>query len=195
MLELDGEPAGYALYRSPKFEQGAAAGHVDVIEAVADGATATRELWRLLLEMDWVATLKAYLLPIDHALLHQLSYPRRMKMRVGDGLWVRLVDVGAALSARAYRGDGEIVLEVEDAFLPENTGRGGSPAGAAERTDDERRPRARRRRAGAAVSRRLHLRRSSSGRGVVRELREGAAARADALFASDAPKPWCPEIF
>jgi len=31
--------------------------------------------------------------------------------------------------------------------------------------------------------------------GVVRELKEGGAARADAVFISDAPKPWCPEIF
>ena len=38
MLELDGEPAGYALYRiHMKFEGGASVGHVDVIEAVADG--------------------------------------------------------------------------------------------------------------------------------------------------------------
>ena len=31
--------------------------------------------------------------------------------------------------------------------------------------------------------------------GVVRELKEGGAARADALFRTDGPKPWCPEIF
>ena len=37
-------------------ESGSAAGHAEVIEAVADGPTATQELWRVLLEMDWVAT-------------------------------------------------------------------------------------------------------------------------------------------
>ena len=46
-----------------------------------------------------------------------------MQFTVNDGVWVRLVDVGAALSARSYAGDGEIVLEVTDAFLPENAGR------------------------------------------------------------------------
>jgi predicted acetyltransferase len=195
VLELDGDPVGYALYRlHPKFEQGSAAGHADVIEAVGDGPTATAELWRLLLELDWVATLKAYLLPIDHVLLHQLSYPRRMKMRVGDALWVRLVDVGAALSAREYRGDGEVVLELEDAFLPENTGRWIVAGGTAERTDapadlvlavgELAGPYL----GGFTFTELVHA-------GVVRELRGGAAARADALFASDAPKPWCPEIF
>jgi predicted acetyltransferase len=195
VLELDGEPAGYALYRiHSKFEGGAAAGHVDVIEAVADGPVATRELWRVLLDMDWKATLKAYLLPIDHPLVHQLVYPRRMQLRVGDGLWVRLVDVGAALSARAYGGDGTVVLEVEDAFLPENTGRWRIAAGAAQRTEDEpdialavgelAGPYL----GGFNFAELVHA-------GVARELKQGGAARADALFQTGAPKPWCPEIF
>ena len=58
-------------------------------------------------------------------------------MRVGDGLWVRLVDVGAALSARAYGADGPIVFEVDDPFLPENAGRWRLAGGEAERTEEE----------------------------------------------------------
>ena len=42
---------------------------------------------------------------------------------VGDGLWVRLVDVGAALSARAYAADGAVVFDVIDEFCPWNAGR------------------------------------------------------------------------
>ncbi|MGZ8782655.1 MAG: GNAT family N-acetyltransferase [Gaiellaceae bacterium] len=195
VVELDDEPAGYALYRMfPKFEHGSAAGHAEVIEAVADGPTATRELWRLLLDMDWVATLKAFLLPVDHPLFHQLSYPRRMQMRVGDGLWVRLVDVGAALSARSYGSDEAVVLELEDAFLPENAGRWRIAAGAAERTEDE---------AGLALDvgelGAVYLGGFTFGElvraGEVRELSPGAAMAADAVFATDAPGPWCPEIF
>jgi len=195
LLELDGHSAGYALYRvNPKFEQGSATGQLEVIEALADGPVATRELWRVLLDMDWKATLTASLLPIDHPLQHQLSYPRRMRMRIGDGLWVRLVDVGAALSARAYGGDGPVVLEVEDSFLPENAGRWQIAGGAADRTEDD-----------ADLA--LDIGELGSAylggftfaelvrAGVVRELKEGGAARADALFLTDAPKPWCPEIF
>jgi predicted acetyltransferase len=195
VLELAGEPAGYAFYRLfPKFEQGSAAGHAEVIEAVADGPVATQELWRVLLEIDWVATLKAFLLPIDHALLHQLSYPRRMQMRVGDGLWVRLVDVGTALSARAYGGEETVVLEVDDPFLPENSGRWRVAGGSAERTDEE-----------ADVALEVgelagpYLGGFAFGElvrsGVARELRDGGAARADAVFRTGSPKPWCPEIF
>ncbi len=195
VLELDGESAGYAFYRiHTKFEHGAAAGHVDVIEAVADGPVATRELWRVLLDMDWKATLKAYLLPIDHPLVHQLVYPRRMQLRVGDGLWVRLVDVGAALSARAYGGDGPVVLELEDSFLPENAGRWRIAGGTAERTEDD---------ADLALDigelGSAYLGGFTFGElvrsGVVRELKDGGAARADAVFLTTTPKPWCPEIF
>lgn len=195
VLELAGKPVGYALYRVfTKFEQGAAAGHIEVIEAVADGPAATRELWRVLLEMDWAASFRAFLLPIDHPLFHQLRYPRRMRMRVGDGLWVRLVDVGAALSARSYGGDGPVVLEVEDPFLPDNSGRWKIEGGAAARTEDD---------ADLALDvgelGAVYLGGFGFGElvrsGVVRELKQGGAARADAVFLADAPKPWCPEIF
>jgi predicted acetyltransferase len=195
VLELSGEPAGYALYRVfSKFEYGSSAGHVEVIEALADGAVATRELWRVLLNMDWLATLKAYLLPIDHPLLQQLRYPRRLQMRIGDGLWVRLVDVGAALSARAYGGADPVVLEVEDAFLPENTGRWKLADGGAKRTDEAADLALDVGELGAA-----YLGGFTFGEllraGVVLELKEGGAARADALFLTSGPKPWCPEIF
>jgi predicted acetyltransferase len=195
LLELGGEPAGYALYRVfSGFEYGSSNGRVEVIEALADGAVATRELWRVLLDMDWLATLKAFLLPIDHPLLQQLRYPRRLQMRIGDGLWVRLVDVGAALSGRAYGGEGSIVFEVEDAFLPENTGRWKLAAGKAERTDEAADLALDVRELGAAYLGGFtfgELLRS----GFVSEVTEGSAARADALFLTSSPKPWCPEIF
>jgi predicted acetyltransferase len=195
VLELDGEPAGYAFYRiHSKFEEGAAAGHVDVIEAVADGPVAARELWRVLLDMDWKATLKAYLLPIDHPLVHQLRYPRRMRLRVGDGLWVRLVDVGAALSARAYGDAGPVVFEVEDSFLPENTGRWRVADGVAGPTDEDADLALDVGELGAAYLGGFTFAELTRA-GVVRELKEGGAARADAVFLTGAPKPWCPEIF
>ena len=195
VLELDGEPVGYAIYRVfSKFEGGSAAGHIAVIEALADGPTATRELWRVLLDMDWLAEIRADLMPIDHPLLHQLTYPRRMQMRVGDGLWVRLVDIGAALSARGYGAEGTVVFEVEDAFLPDNAGRWKLSDGAAKRTDEpadlalDVGELASPYLGGFSFTELVHA-------GMIRELTEGGAARADAIFATSAPKPWCPEIF
>jgi predicted acetyltransferase len=56
-----------------------------------------------------------------------------------DFLWVRLVDVAGALAARRYEVEGELVIEVDDAFLPDNSGRyrldGGPDGASAARTD------------------------------------------------------------
>ena len=57
--------------------------------------------------------------------LHQLGDPRRALLRVAlhtDMLFIRLVDVGAALSARSYASEEPLVLDVTDAFMPENAG-------------------------------------------------------------------------
>ncbi len=194
VLELDGEVAGYAIYRhAPKWEQGTESGSLNVIEAFGTGSQATAELWRYLCDIDWVATINAWKLPLDHPLFFLLAEPRRMRFRVGDGLWVRLVDVGAALSARSYAADGAVVFEVDDAFCPWNAGRWALEGGNATRT---------RRAADIACDvtalGSVYLGGFSFGQlgraGRVHELRAGSLARADALFASDRA-PWCPENF
>ena len=193
IAELAGVPAAYALYRVvSKWEGAANAGHVRILEAMGDDGPEL-ELWRFLLGLDWVGNFRATHLPIDHPLLHALVYPRRGLLRVYDTLFVRLVDVGAALAARTYADEEPLVLELEDAFLPENSGRWRIADGGAERTDDE---------ADLALdvteAASLYLGGFGASElvraGLVRELREGAAARADRLFAT-ARKPWCPEIF
>src|SRR5438876_73832 len=60
-----------------------------------------------------------------------------MRYRMGDGAWVRLVDVGAALSGRSYWGEGSIVFDVADEFCPWNEGRWKLEGGRAVRTMDE----------------------------------------------------------
>jgi predicted acetyltransferase len=192
VLDLDGEPAGYALYRViSKWEAGQNVGHVRILEAMA--VDAELELWRYLLGLDWVGTFRGAHLPLDHPLLHGLVYPRRLGLRVGDQLWIRLVDVGAALSARSYASDEPLVLELADAFLAGNAGRWRIAGGVAERTEDEPD-------LALDVQELASLYLGGFGAselsraGLVRELKEGAAARADALFATPR-KPWTPEIF
>jgi len=194
LLEVDGEPEAYALYRvAPKFDSFVAIGSINVREAVAATHEGLAEIWRYLLDIDWTAAVKAELLPIDHPLFLLLADPRRMQMTVGDGLWVRLVDVGAALSGRTYPEAGELVFEVRDAFCDWNAGRWRLAGGRAERTDDD---------ADLALDvadlgsvylggftwhdLRAGLR--------VEERTAGAVERADRVFGSW-PKPWCPEIF
>jgi predicted acetyltransferase len=193
LLELDGKPAGYAIYHVKQdWAAGSSTGAVDIVEVVTPTPEAARELWRWLFDFDWTSEFQANLLPRDHELFVLVAEPRRLKFMVNDGVWVRLIDVGQALSARTYN-DGEIVLDVDDAFLPENAGRWRVTSSGAERTDH------------AAD---LHL--DITGLGSVylggftfgelvrgsraRELRDGAADRADALFHT-VIEPWCPEIF
>ena len=193
LLELDGRDAAYALYRiRTSWEGGSSTGSVEVIEAMADSPEATLELWRFLLGLDWTATFNLYRLPVDHELWHLLAYPRRLQLRIGDGLWLRLVDVEAALAGRRYTGEGSVVLEVADSFLEANGGTYTVSANGVE--------------LGGEPELRLDVQALGSiylggftfaelARGLrVEELREGALARADALFAT-AIRPWCPEIF
>ena len=192
--ERDGSIEGYAVYRhKPGFEQGTSTAELRVLEALGATPAAVRDLWGYLLAVDWIATVKASLLPPDHPLFLLLARPRRMRYRMGDGLWVRLVDVGAALSGRRYSAEGELVLEIADAFCPWNEGRWKLEGGTAERSRKQ-------------PDLRLPVQSLASAflggvafaalarAGQVEELRHGAVARADVLFRWDR-HPWCPEIF
>jgi predicted acetyltransferase len=194
LLEVDGEPVGYAIYTvQQEWRSGSSTGTVTVVEAIAPTAAATRELWRWLLDFDWTSQFQAGLLPLDHPLFLLLAEPRRMEFRLGDGIWVRLLDLEAAFSARSFAREGTVVVEVTDAFRPETTGRWRLGDGGAERTSAE--PELALDVAGLGS---VYL----GGFGVrelvaasrAQELVPGAATRADELLRT-AVEPWCPEIF
>lgn len=191
VLEIEGAPVGYALYRiKEKWEEHTPRGELRVVEAFATTPEATAELWRFLFGIDLVGRVKAG--RIDWALPLMVTDPRRLHLFFAEGLWLRLVDLDAALRARTYGSSEPVVLEVEDDLFPRNAGRwtvGPEPG----RTD-----------ADPDVA--LHVgdlasaylgafafeRLAAAGR--VRELRPGGLARATALFTTPIP-PWCPEGF
>jgi predicted acetyltransferase len=194
VLELDGTPQGYAIYRShPKFEDAVSKGRLEVIEAFGTTPQTTAEIWRFLLDIDWSATVDTELLPPDHPLFLLLAYPRRARYRMYDGLWVRIVDVGAALSGRAYAAEGSIVFEVRDAVCPWNEGRWKLEDGAASRTEDAAELALDVDSLGSAYLGAVSFAQLRDG-GRIEELAERAVQRADALFGWR-PLPWCPEIF
>jgi predicted acetyltransferase len=194
LLELDGAPAAYAIYRHQMdWEAGVSKGKIVVVEAIGAASEAVVELWRFLLDIDWVATITAFLLPVDHPLFFVLSEPRRMRYRLGDGLWVRLLDVGAALSGRTYPEDGEVVFDVRDAFCPWNEGRWRLAGGKAERTDAAADLALDAATLGSAYLGGIRFAQLAQG-GHVDELKPGAIERADGIFRHGL-HPWCPEIF
>ncbi len=135
VLEIDGAPAAYALYRfDAKWDRSIPAGVVRVVEAFAVTPEATRAIWRYLLDLDWCATIKAGFLPADHPLVLLAAEPRRMRLTFRDGCFLRLVDVETALSSRAY-GPGDVVIEIVDTLCPWNAGKWLVRDGGAVRTD------------------------------------------------------------
>ena len=192
--EVDGEIDGYAVYRhKPGWDQGSTIAELRVIEALGATPEALRDLWAYLLAIDWKATVKSWLVPLGHPLFLLLATPRRLRFRMGDCLWVRIVDVGAALSARRYPGDGAIVLDVSDDFCPWNEGRWRLEGGVAERTDAAADLLLPAQSLGSAYLGGISFAELARA-GRLEELREGGVARADALFRWDR-HPWCPEIF
>jgi predicted acetyltransferase len=193
VIELDGRPEAYALYRLDfGMRHMVTETKLDVREALAVSPEGLAAIWRFLLAIDWVARIDAYWLPLDHPLFLWLREARRMRFSVMEGLWVRLVDVGAALAARSLR-DGEIVLELRDELCPWNEARWRLANGSADRT---------------TASADLALDASALAStylggftfeqlrwaGRLEELEPGAAERADELFRT-ARQPWAPELF
>src|SRR2546430_3406815 len=192
--EQDGSIEGFAIYRhKPGWEHGSTVAELRVLEALGIGAEAVRDLWAFLLAIDWKATVKAWLLPPDHPLFLLLASPRRLRFRLGDSLWVRLVDVGAALSARRYSSDDSLVLGVTDDFCPWNAGRWKLEGGTAARTKDDPALRLPVQSLGSAFLGGVQFA-ALARAGRVEEAREGALARADGLFRWDR-LPSCSHIF
>ncbi|SNS96574.1 Predicted acetyltransferase [Geodermatophilus saharensis] len=133
--EADGAVTGYAAYRVKAHwtDDGQPDGTVDVEELRGASPAAHAALWRFVLSLDLVRTVRASTASPDEPLRHLLAEPRALRSQPFDALWVRLVDVGRALAARRYPAVVELVIEVRDRTCPWNDGRWwlrGHPAGA-----------------------------------------------------------------
>jgi predicted acetyltransferase len=122
--DADG-PRGYALYSTvPNWgADGIAANELNVRELIAADPVAAAALWRDLLSRDLVSQVRTGHRPVDDPLLLLLADRRRARAVMGDNLWVRLVDVPAALRQRSYACPVDVVIEVTDPVLPANAGR------------------------------------------------------------------------
>lgn len=110
-------PEGYVQYR---LKQGWTDHHGDhtvrVRELVSLTPAAASALWNLVLTHDLAGTIEAHDLPVDEPLFDLLAAVRRAAPTLTDQLWVRVLDIPAALSARRYPVEGSLVFEVHDSF-------------------------------------------------------------------------------
>lgn len=133
---------GYAIYRvKSKWSDTLPQGELLVNELVANDPDATASLWQFLFGVDLVRTVKAPMRPVDDPLPWLVENHQRVKSRGSEDLYLRLVDVGAALAARGYDLDDRLVLEVHDGFASWNEGRWALEVAdgqaSCERTDDD----------------------------------------------------------
>jgi predicted acetyltransferase len=191
-------PEGFAIYRAKlEWDPSGPNGTLRLLMLVAVTAEAYAALWRHVLDVDLMARVAAEMRPVDEPLRFLLADSRQPKTRIEDGLWVRLVDVAAALRGRRYAVDGRLALRVRDAFCPWNDGQYeliGGPDGAECKSNGSAPDLALDAADLAAVYLGGNRFRILFEAGRVEELRPGAIARADAMFATDRA-PWCPSHF
>jgi predicted acetyltransferase len=120
----DGIDDGYAMYRTSRSwdPEGLVDGYAIVVEALGSTPAVVHALWRYLVNIDLVGDIRPFNIPLDHPLPLMLDDPRQLRLHQRDGVWLRIVDLPAALRGRSYAAPGELVVEVRDADCSWNAG-------------------------------------------------------------------------
>jgi predicted acetyltransferase len=197
ILEVDGAPHAYAIYRTKNnWDDRGPKNSLLALEVVGLDAASEQAMWQWLFRIDLLAGVRVARGPVPNPLQLQLTEPRRLGLTVNDGTWLRIIEVGPALEARSYLGDGSLTFDLTDDFCPWNAGRWrlSVPGGGAAATIDAA-PK------GAKPDLALDVSALNSiylggfsfadlaRAGRVTEVRGGGVAAADSLFAT-ATKPW-----
>jgi predicted acetyltransferase len=124
---------GFVRYRvKGAWDEWQPKGTVRVEDFFAATPEATVALWDYLFGIDLIENIELEVGGTPDPVIAMLIEPRRTKRTRLDSIWLRVVDVEAALSSRALGAEGKVVLDVRDEFL----GAGGtfelegSPSGA-----------------------------------------------------------------
>jgi predicted acetyltransferase len=183
----DGSDDGFAIYKyKDRWEREVPQSVAECDDLVWCTGDAHAALWRFLLDLDHLKTVRAQMRPLDDPIWWLLADPRRARFAPHDGLWVALLDISRALAARRYAADGRLVLEVDgERFLLE------SEAGEVACSTTGREPDlALDRLALAACHLGGHRFSALAQAGRVQEHAAGGLARADGMFMAERA-PWC----
>ena len=113
--DANGEPQGFAVYTVKDTADRFSHHTLELGYLQAATPDAYAGLWRYLLEVDLVHEITAPLRPLGEPVPWMVSDHRAVRTRaVTDHLWVRVLDVPAALEARGYAAPGRFALQVTD---------------------------------------------------------------------------------
>jgi predicted acetyltransferase len=112
----EGEPQGYLRYEAKQdWEDMRPKGVLTVNELVATTPGAYRRLWQYCCDVDLMTTIEAGDRPVVEPLVYLLFDGRAVRQSARyDFVWVRVLDVCAALEGRRYAVEGRVVIEVVD---------------------------------------------------------------------------------
>jgi predicted acetyltransferase len=191
---VGGELEGYVRYETKTDWEGMRPkGKLELKEMVSVTPSAYQRLWDYCASVDLLVTIEAQDRPVDDPLALLLVDGRHVKetMRY-DFVWLRVLDVVAALEGRRYQADGRVVLEVLDELglsggrFALEVGPDGASCAATDESADLTMPIAT---LGSAYMGGESFARLSAG-GWLEENRPGGIGRADTMFHS-ARAPWC----
>jgi predicted acetyltransferase len=192
----DGPDGFVAWTPENSFDIDGSSGGVSVVDLCAASESAYRDLWAYLMSMDLVGTVALRRRPVDEPVRWLLRDGRALRLDyAGDGLWLRLLDVPAALGARRYAVSDRLVFEIVDddigGFAQGRYVLEGGPDGAKcmPSTVDSPDLRVHQRAVAAAYLGGYSLHGQAIA-GRIDELSSGALRRADAMFATPIA-PWC----
>jgi hypothetical protein len=119
----DGEDVGWAMFRrQQKWEKARPAGEVTVWAVVGEPA-ARLVLLRRLLDLDLIGSVQVRTVGVDDPMVLWAGGPRATTdVGTFDSLWIRLVDLPAALEQRSWGAACDVVVEVTDRTAVWNEG-------------------------------------------------------------------------
>ncbi len=122
IVEDEQGPAAFAVFRRRlEWEGTHPDGKGTTYAWAAVTPAAERRLLTVLADLDLMESFTLAVVPTDDPLLSWAPDIRSLKAELRDQVWVRILDVKAALEARAYASDVECTLAVTDAQISENS--------------------------------------------------------------------------
>lgn len=139
LVEDDSGVRGFMRYNiKPDWTGAHSNGTLNIYRLMSADPAAHAALWRYALTFDLVSKVSWFNAPADDPIQLWLQQPRHSTRQLEDSLYIRILDLPAALGARTYTTSIDIVLNVTDDRFPDNAGRwrlaGGPEGGTCERT-------------------------------------------------------------